>query len=93
LPVASLEAALGWYERLFGREPDMRPNDTEACWRVAEGRWVYIVVDADRAGGGIVTLIVDDLSAFGDLETEPVGGLRSAWLTDPDGNRVQLAGT
>jgi hypothetical protein len=91
--VASLEASLGWYERRFGRPPDLRPNDTEACWRFADGRWVYIMEEPARAGGGLVTLLLDDVSAFAELEYSPVGGMESAWVTDPDGNRIQIVNT
>jgi hypothetical protein len=90
--VSSIGAARAWYERLFGREPDLVPNETEACWQVREGGWVYVMEEPDRAGGGLVTLIVDDLAEWDVGETAPVGGLRSAWLTDPDGNRIQIAG-
>jgi catechol 2,3-dioxygenase-like lactoylglutathione lyase family enzyme len=93
LPVASLEAALGWYERFLGRPPDLRPNATEACWRFAEGRWVYVMEEPERAGGGLVTLLLDDASGFEGLDYSPVGGMESAWVTDPDGNRLQIVNT
>jgi hypothetical protein len=88
--VASFGEALGWYERFLGRESDLRPNEIEACWRFGDGRWVYIMEEPERAGGGLVTLLLDDVSRFEDLEYAPVGGLRSAWVTDPDGNRIQI---
>ena len=46
VPVADHPAARAWYERLFGRGPDMVPNQTEVVWQVAEGGWVYVVADA-----------------------------------------------
>jgi catechol 2,3-dioxygenase-like lactoylglutathione lyase family enzyme len=93
--VAGFDAALAWYERLFDRPPDMRPNDIEACWQLAEHGWVYIVEDAEHAGGGTATVIVDDLAEWLprlDGEPSPVGGMRSVWVDDPDGNRIQIAG-
>ena len=32
-------------------------------WRVAETAWLYVVVDTDRAGNGLVALSVADLDA------------------------------
>ena len=73
VPVADYPAARGWYERLFGRGPDMVPNQTEVVWQVAEGGWVYVVADAERAGRALVTVIVDDLDGL-------LAGLVVAWL-------------
>lgn len=64
IPVAHRDAAAGWYERLIGRPPDLVPNDDEAAWRLTETGWIYIVVDAGRAGSALNTLLVDDLDAF-----------------------------
>jgi predicted enzyme related to lactoylglutathione lyase len=60
-----------------------------------------LVVDADRAGGGLITLLVDDLDAVvGDAakrgltpaHCETVGGAgRKASFDDPAGNRITFA--
>jgi catechol 2,3-dioxygenase-like lactoylglutathione lyase family enzyme len=100
IPVADLPTSVAWYERFFGREPDMRPNDTEACWQWADGRWVYVIVDADRAGGGLVTLMADNLDGVvadladrglvvGPLE-DMAPGTRKTVIRDPDGNELGL---
>jgi predicted enzyme related to lactoylglutathione lyase len=101
VPVAGLDAALVWYERLFGRPPDMRPHPGEACWRASGDGWVYVIEDANRAGHGLLTLIVEDLDAVlaglaaRGVEAgpvEPVGDHgRKAALDDPEGNRVSFA--
>lgn len=95
--VRSIGDASPWYERLFGRPPDMLPNDIEAAWQVTPGGWVYVVEDAERAGYSLLTLLVDDLderltSAGVDAASIDVvgGGTRTAVFTDPDGNRIQL---
>ncbi len=75
IPVAHRDAAAGWYERLVGRPPDLVPNDDEAAWRLTETGWIYIVVDADRAGSALHTLLVDDLDAF-------LAGLAERGITD-----------
>lgn len=96
--VADVAAARAFYERLFDRPPDLVPNADEACWQVAEGMWVYFVLDAERAGGGVTTLLVDDLDArlagwaargIGGVEVETyANGTRKATLHDPDGNEL-----
>jgi predicted enzyme related to lactoylglutathione lyase len=98
VPVADFGSALPWYERLFGRPPELIPNDEEAAWQLAGDGWVYVVADPDRAGNGLLTLIVDDLDAelaglarrglsTGPIDTIP-GAVRKATIVDPDGNRV-----
>jgi predicted enzyme related to lactoylglutathione lyase len=78
----------------------MLPNDDEAAWQLTGGGWVYVLRDANRAGRAVVTLLVDDLDEqlaaaaargieLGPLETKG-GSVRATWITDPDGNRVQL---
>ena len=63
LPVVNRDQAAAWYERLLGRPPTFLPNDFEAVWQVADTASVYVLADADRAGRGILTVVVDDLEA------------------------------
>jgi catechol 2,3-dioxygenase-like lactoylglutathione lyase family enzyme len=91
LPVADYGAARGWYEDFFGRPPDLLPNDNEACWQLNDGGWVYIVGDAERAGAGFVTLLLDDLDRWSDAADDSIPGMRRVEIRDPDGNRIQLA--
>lgn len=99
--VADFGVARAWYERLMGRPPDLVPNDQEACWQTTDTGWFYIVADADRAGNGLLTLLVDDLETLvagiaqrgievGAIEWVVPGSVRSVWITDPEGNRIQL---
>ena len=100
VPVADLARATAWYARLFGRTADIVPNDTEEMWHVADGAWVYVIVDAARAGHTLVSVSVPDLDdATASLEArgiavesaETVGTAgRKAWLSDPDGNSLVL---
>ena len=95
VPVADIADAREWYERLFGRPPDMTPHERELVWRVGEQGWVYAVEDRERAGRGLLTLMVDDLDGQVALLRErglspeflPIG-VRKAEVMDPDGNRV-----
>ena len=78
----------------------MRPHDTESVWRLEEHAWVYVVQDAERAGRGLLTVMVDDLDAqlaglaARGLTTDPVetmgNGVRTAEVRDPDGNLVKF---
>lgn len=100
LPVADHAAAEPWYKALFGEPPFMRPHDTESVWRLEEHAWVYVVEDAERAGRGLLTVIVDDLdaqlAALADrgMATDPVetmdNGTRTAEIRDPDGNLIKF---
>src|SRR3954471_639608 len=89
LPVTDLEPALDWYERLLGGPPAMLPNESEAVWQLAESALVYVVEDPERAGNGLLTLIVEDLDAvlaqteLRPESVEPVAGVgREALFLD-----------
>jgi hypothetical protein len=100
MPVRDLGAAIGWYERLTGRVPDLIPNEREAAWRITDTAWIYVELDAEHAGAGLVTLLVEDLDGSSarvherGIRAGPVQEIgqdvRQAVLTDPDGNRVKL---
>jgi len=100
LAVANRDAAAAWYERLLGRPADMLPNDDEAAWQLTGSGSVYLVADPERAGSGVVTLIVTDLDAClaglaaRGIPTGPVAAVgtagRKCVLTDPDGNQVSI---
>ena len=100
LVVANRDRAAAWYERLLGRPPTFLPNDAEAVWQLAGTASVYLLADPDRAGRGVVALVVDDLDAIlaeiagrgivaGATEEIPGAG-RKAVITDPDGNEVAI---
>ena len=100
IAVRDRDAAIEFYERLLGAPPTMLPNDDEAAWQLTGGGWLYLLSDADRAGRAVVTLLVDDLderlaaAAARGIELGPVetvaGSVHTTWITDPDGNRVQI---
>lgn len=100
LVVANRDEAAAWYERLLGRAPTFLPNDDEAVWQVADTASVYLLADPDRAGQGIMTLVVDDLDATraalvgrgidaGEIEVIPGAGRKSV-IADPDGNEIGI---
>lgn len=99
IPTGNLAAALAWYERLLGRPPDRLPHEHEAVWQLVDDALIYVVLDPERAGRGLLTLIVDDIEAWADgvrgrgvaIGTiDEVPGLRRTTITDPDGNRIQI---
>jgi predicted enzyme related to lactoylglutathione lyase len=100
VPVADLATATAWYEALFGRGPDIVPNEHEVMWRIADGAWLYVITDPDRAGHTSITMSVADLDAtvtgieqrgLTITSREAVGEAgRKAWLRDPDGNAVAI---
>jgi predicted enzyme related to lactoylglutathione lyase len=98
--VRNLARAVDWYGRLFGREPDIVPNDHEVMWRAVDGAWLYVIHDPDRAGNALVTICVTDLDqTVAELAStgirlgpiQPVGDAgRKAKGEDPDGNSVDF---
>ena len=98
--VRELAPATEWYDRLFGRAPDIVPNDDEVMWRVTDGAWLYVIRDAPRAGNSLVTICVTDLdAAVAELADRnitvgpiaPVGEAgRKAVGKDPDGNSIDF---
>jgi catechol 2,3-dioxygenase-like lactoylglutathione lyase family enzyme len=93
IPVSDYDAAVAWYERLLGRPPDVLPKDGEAMWHVSAAGSIYVVADAARAGNALVTIAVDDLedrvAGLAAIEPGP-GGMPTAVVEDPDGNRLQV---
>lgn len=99
--VRNLASARAWYERLLG-EPTFFPNATEVVWTVADDRSLYIEEDPGRAGGGLVTLFVDDLEAvvseIGSRGLEPAeretysNGVTKVTYRDDDGNEIGFGG-
>ena len=101
LRVRNLAAARPWYEQLLG-EPSFFPNDNEIVWSLGDDRHVYIEQDRDRAGDGLVTVIVDDLDALmAEVETRGLqpaevetysNGVRKAIYRDGDANEIGFGG-
>lgn len=101
ISVANFARAREWYERLLGTEPSFLPHDTEAVWRVADHRFVYIVERTRHAGHAVLMVFVDDLDAF--LEDAAGRGLepvteethekvRKVTFRDPEGNEIAFGG-
>ena len=97
VPVSDHEAAVAWFERLLGEPASFQPHDTESVWILAERRSIYVVA-AERAGGGLVTVMIDDLDSFMTAAEERGvvpetvedygNGVRKAVYRDPDHNEI-----
>ena len=103
MPVSHYPSALAWYERLLGSPPTFLATDTEAVWKVAEHRWVYIEQRPERAGHSMLMILVDDLDAVvaqiagrglepSTWEPNLPDGMRKAVYIDPDGNEFGIGG-
>ena len=102
VPVADIDRARAWYERLLGREPDNRPMDGLMEWRVTDTGWLQLTQDTDRAGTALLNLAVEDLGQHldelrsRDLDPtdvhEVTKGVELSSLSDPDGNQITLIG-
>jgi catechol 2,3-dioxygenase-like lactoylglutathione lyase family enzyme len=100
VPVADLDASIGWYSRFFGRPPDTRVGD-EILWEIGEHAWLFIEPNAAQAGAGRITLSVVGLDALLErlaeqhIEHEPIetysNGVRHVKVPDPDGNSLAFA--
>lgn len=100
VPVAEFAPAVAFYERLFGRRPDIVAKDDEVLWKVAPAAWLYVLADCERAGRALVALAVADLEAqLAELAAtgisagpvEEIGSAgRKATVVDPDGNRISF---
>ena len=110
LPVRDLEAATSWYTQIFGRGPDGRPAPNIAEYYLAEGRvpehgTLQLREDAQRAGGGLATINVGDITVVAAALTrlrvafetqqfpvpaETVSAVTVGTFEDPDGNAVTV---
>jgi catechol 2,3-dioxygenase-like lactoylglutathione lyase family enzyme len=102
IPVHDFQAALPWYERLFGSPPVFLPHDTEAVWELAEHRFMYIVEEPEHAGHARITVFLEDLDTHvaqaAGRGLEPTSretydnGVRKITYRDPDGNEIGYGG-
>jgi predicted enzyme related to lactoylglutathione lyase len=98
--VADVDAALPWYERLFGRPADALPMEGLAEWHVPSGGVVQLVSSTERAGRSLSTLFDDparELAAMhgrglaaGALDDTTSDKVLIATTTDPEGNAITL---
>jgi len=110
LPVRDLEVAAHWYGQIFGRDPDGRPTPQIAEFYLGEQRMpergtLQLREDAARAGGGLATINVSDITEIAHalqglgasfdlqrfpIEAETVIAVTVGTFQDPDGNAVTV---
>jgi predicted enzyme related to lactoylglutathione lyase len=101
LTVSDFDAAVAWYEQLFGRPADRRPMDGLAEWQLSPTGGVQVYRGAEEAGASAVVISVDDIDAHTaelarrgfQLETfdTPSGLFRLATIEDPAGNAITFS--
>lgn len=98
--VSDLDRSVPWYAALIGRDPDDRPMEGLAQWRVGDRAGLQLVLDAGKSGRSLLTIVTPEIAgarrqlAAAGIELEPdlqgdFGLL--AQVSDPDGNRITLA--
>lgn len=94
------EEAQAWYERFFGRAPDIVANDEEVMWQFTGAGCLYIVRDTQHAGNSMMAMAVSDFErttsalearggATGPIQQEGEAGLK-ALVRDTDGNSIAI---
>ena len=53
--------AEAWYEQVLARPADSRPMEGLAEWKLANGGWIQVFQDKERAGSSSVTFLVSGL--------------------------------
>ncbi|WP_232660552.1 VOC family protein [Pseudonocardia sp. TRM90224] len=101
IPVRDCKRAVAWYTKLLGKEPTFWPHAAEAVWQLADDRYVYVIEDAVRAGGGVGMIWLDDPAAEVDrivqrglqpVGTEEHGNVCKWVFHDADGNETGIGG-
>jgi hypothetical protein len=100
--VTDFDRAVAWHHRLWGDVEAFQPHDTELVWTLGEGRYVYVELQPEGAGGAQMTVFVDDYDGFvraaaargvePDSEETYGNGVRKATYRDPDGNEIGIGG-
>ena len=97
LIVSDLEASIGFYSAIFGREPDVRPMDSLVEWEFTGAGAIQVFEEPPRAGKSGVTISVSSLDEqLAVLEAAHISHdspmvatyVRLCTVADPDGNRI-----
>ena len=98
--VKDLNAAIQWYAKLLGRQPDSRPMPEVAEWKFERGGWLQVYHLPERAGSGSFTLAVSNLdehvaqlTRLGLDTSQRSSGTKAktVMIADPDGNHIAFA--
>ena len=97
--VSNFDAALTWYEAFMGRPADDQPIPGMAQWRNMGAAGLQLWRDGERAGKGVITIVVPSLAAerarlatigmkLVDEHTGSFGGVGQVF--DAEGNRINI---
>ena len=98
--VSDLTTAETWYEQLLSRPADARPMEGLAEWKLADGGWLQVFQDKERAGSSSVTFLVSGLDdQLAELKAKGISidrtttsaYVKTVTVPDPAGNRVVFA--
>lgn len=98
--VSDFTTAEAWYEQLLARPADARPMEGLAEWKLADGGWIQVFQDTERAGSSSVTFLVSGLDDhLAELKAKGISiertttsaYVKTATVCDPAGNRVVFA--
>jgi predicted enzyme related to lactoylglutathione lyase len=98
--VGDLTTAEAWYEDVLARPADSRPMEGLAEWKLANGGWIQVFQDKERAGSSSVTFLVSGLDdQLAELKAKGISidrtttsdYVKTATVSDPAGNRVVFA--
>ncbi len=100
LSCSDLGRSVVWFTNVFARQPDAQPMSGLVEWHHGTQAGFQLFEDAEHAGKGTLTLMVDDIT--GERERLMAGGIQAnrieaadyttiMRLRDPDGNLVVLA--
>jgi hypothetical protein len=71
--VTDLRTAEAFYEQSLSRPADARPVEGLAEWKLADGGWIQVFQDKERAGSSSVTFMVSGLDdQFADLKAKGI---------------------
>ena len=98
--VSNFDEALVWYEKLMGRPADDKPIPGMAQWRKMDGAGLQLWQDDERAGKGVMTIVVPKLeqerARLAHLGLELINTVEGDFgvvseIFDAEGNRIHLA--
>lgn len=100
IAVRDMETSVRWYSRLLDRMPDRTPMPEVAEWEFADGGWIQVFHDKQRAGSSSVTLVESSLEGrLDDLKAKRISVestshspiVNVATVRDMDGNQIVFA--
>ena len=98
--VTDMARAEGWYTGLLARPADDHPMPTLTQWRNIGTAGIQLILDPEKAGASVVTIVTPDIAAesdrladlgldIGEISRGGFGAIVE--IADHDGNRIIIA--